>query len=95
MATRFDTLSAAQYLKEAGADERLADAVARVIDSATSDGEIATKADLRELEARTKSWMTGRLLWMTLASIGTTTALIGILLAVIANVLLDAIRSAG
>ena len=83
MASRSDTLSAAQHLKEAGAVERLADAVAKVIDSATSEGELATKTDLRELEARLKSWMTGRLLWMVLATIGATTALISILLAVI------------
>ena len=50
-ALRIDTLAFTRKLKEAGADERLAEAIAEGI-GAVDMSEFATKADLAALEAR-------------------------------------------
>ena len=55
-ALRIDTLAFARKLKEAGADERLAEAIAEGI-SAVDMSEFATKADLAALEVSLKAAM--------------------------------------
>ena len=50
-ALRIDTLAFARKLKQAGADERLAEAIVEGF-SAVDTSEIATKADLVALEAK-------------------------------------------
>ena len=47
----FDTLAAARGLQDAGIDSRHAEAIVDAMRSATSE-QVATKADLRELEQR-------------------------------------------
>ena len=55
-ALRIDTLAFARKLKEAGADERLAEAIAEGI-SAVDMSKFATKADLAALEVSLKAAM--------------------------------------
>ena len=55
-ALRIDTLAFARKLKEAGADERIAEAIAEGI-SAVDMSEFATKADLAALEVSLKAAM--------------------------------------
>ena len=55
---RIDTLAFAQRLKEAGADDRLAEAIAGGIGSADIS-DLATKADLAELKSELLKWMFG------------------------------------
>ena len=52
--TAFDTLAAAKRLREAGADQRLAEALATTVNDAIHGARdtLATKADLAALEAR-------------------------------------------
>ena len=58
----FDTLKAAKALREAGADERLAEAVVTTVGDAVG-GDVATKADLAALRAEMKSELY-RALWI-------------------------------
>ena len=51
MITTFDTLTAARNLQAAGLDPKHADAIVDALWSAVSE-QVATKADLRELEQR-------------------------------------------
>ena len=53
---RIDTLSFARRLKEAGADERLAEAIAEGI-GPVDMSEFATKADLADLKSDVLRWM--------------------------------------
>jgi len=53
-ALRIDTLSFSKRLKEAGADEKLADAIVEGI-TAADTSELATKSDLSEVESALKA----------------------------------------
>ena len=66
MSEAFDTLAAAKTLREAEFDERQAEAITGVLRRATSANraDLATKADLTELEARIT-----RALWLQAAGL--------------------------
>ncbi len=57
-AIQIDTLAFAKKLKEAGADERLADAIVEGITAADTSN-LATKEDLAQVEARLKEEISG------------------------------------
>jgi hypothetical protein len=60
MAASFDTLRAARRLKEAGATDPVAEAIAETIDARALDlSNLATKADLAEVELRLIKWVIG------------------------------------
>jgi hypothetical protein len=61
MAAPFDTLRAARRLKEAGASDPVAEAIAETIGEARALdlSALATKADLAELELRLIKWVIG------------------------------------
>lgn len=61
MAASFDTLSAARRLKEAGASDAVAEAIAETIrDAREIDlSDLATKSDLSALELRLIKWVAG------------------------------------
>ena len=69
-ALAFNPLKAARAFKEAGADEKLAEAVAGAIGDAadTVERKLATKADLDALEQRTKTALF-RTLWLQTGAI--------------------------
>ena len=66
----FDTCTAAKHLREAGFDERRAEAAGSMVRDAaagTDRGELATKADLAVAIAALEAWLTWRLVGIAAA----------------------------
>ena len=68
MAATFDTYAAAKLLREAGFDERQAEAAVAVVRDAVTDG-VATKADIARLETLIERGV-NRLLLAIIAAVG-------------------------
>ena len=58
----FDTLKFVETLIAGGIEESQAKAFAQAVRDAQGEADLATKADLRELEHRLKAWAAGMLL---------------------------------
>jgi len=82
-AITFDTLKFVQTLEEAGVDRQQASALAAAVQGSHEAAELATKADLREMEVRMGAKMEALELRMTI-KLGSLLAIgIGLILAVL------------
>jgi len=75
----FDTLKFVQTLREAGINDKQAEAIAAAVRDAHVSTDAATKQDLRELELRLKHDLTLRLGGMLAAGIAIVAALVKLL----------------
>ena len=85
MAAIFDTVRTARRLKEAGAAERVAEAIAEAIgDSREFDPlQLATKADLAALDAKIAATELRHLKWLIGVALAAVVAIVGALSGVI------------
>lgn len=75
----FDTLKFAQTLREAGVNDKQAEAIAAAVRDAHASTDAATKQDIRELELRLKHDLTLRLGGMLVAAVGIVAAMVKLL----------------
>ena len=75
----FDTLKFVQTLREAGINDKQAEAIAAAVRDAHASTDAATKQDLREFELRLKHDLTLRLGGMLAAGIAIVAALVKLL----------------
>ena len=84
----YDTLSASKRLIEAGADEKLAEAVVEVVANTTGD-DVVRKSDIQDLATKTElkvelqlleERIGAKILWSMIGSVVATTALLSFII---------------